>query len=86
MKNKLQHAALSTLSKDEKAFADMIFQFAQEKIAPLVHEMDENSKLDESIVPALFELGLMGIEVPMDYDGSDFGSFGLNKSLIIQLD
>ena len=71
MKSKLQHAALSTLSKDEKAFADMIFQFAQEKVAPLVHEMDKNSKLDKSIVPALFELGLMGIEVPMDYDGSE---------------
>jgi alkylation response protein AidB-like acyl-CoA dehydrogenase len=71
MKKSFTHAALTTLSKDEKSFADEIFKFAQKKVAPLVHEMDANSQLDASILPALFELGLMGVEIPMDYDGSE---------------
>ena len=65
------HTALTHLDDDEKMFANEIYKFAKNKVAPLVAEMDEKSQLDPSIVPSLFELGLMGIEIPEKYDGAE---------------
>ncbi|MAD61221.1 MAG: acyl-CoA dehydrogenase [Myxococcales bacterium] len=70
------HAPLTLLSDEEKAFADEIYKFAQREVAPHVMQMDEESKLNSSIVPKLFEMGLMGIEIPEKYDGVA-GSFML---------
>ena len=33
--------------------------------------MDQEGALDQSIVPKLFDMGLMGIEVPEQYQGSE---------------
>lgn len=44
---------------------------AKEQIAPLVRKMDDDNKLDESVIKALFDNGLMGIEVPSEYGGSE---------------
>ena len=63
------HAPLTLLSDEEKAFADEIYKFAQREVAPHVMQMDEESKLNSNIVPKLFEMGLMGIEIPEKYDG-----------------
>ena len=69
--SELTHAPLTSLSDEERAFADEVFKFAQAEIGPLVAKMDEESKLDPSIVPQLFDMGLMGIEVPERYDGAE---------------
>jgi butyryl-CoA dehydrogenase/short/branched chain acyl-CoA dehydrogenase len=65
---------LTLLSDDEQMFRDSCRAFAEERIRPLVHEMDEHAKLEESIIPDLFNLGLMGIHIPEDFGGSG-GSF-----------
>ena len=65
---------LTILSEDEQMFRDSIRGFAEEQIKPLVHKMDEEAKLDHSIIPELFKLGLMGIHVPETYGGGE-GSF-----------
>ncbi len=44
-------------------------QFAQETIAPLVRTMDEQQKFEPELIARLFALGLMGIEVPVEYGG-----------------
>jgi len=62
---------LTLLSEDEKLFYDMVGDFANEKIKPLVRKMDDESRIDQSIIPQLFELGLMGIEIPEKYGGSE---------------
>jgi alkylation response protein AidB-like acyl-CoA dehydrogenase len=62
--------ALTALTEDEKMFADTVHAWATSKIGPLVHEMDEKARMDPSIVPGLFEMGLMGIEVPEQYGGA----------------
>jgi alkylation response protein AidB-like acyl-CoA dehydrogenase len=59
------------LSEDEETFAAEVYNFAREQVGPLVAKMDEESKLDPSIVPKLFEMGLMGVEIPEQYDGAD---------------
>ena len=51
-----------------------MLQFAQETIAPLVRTMDDEQQFADSVVSKLFELGLMGIEVPEESGGAG-GSF-----------
>jgi alkylation response protein AidB-like acyl-CoA dehydrogenase len=62
-------APLVTLSEDEQLFRDNIHQFAEEKIRPVVHEMDENAMFDHALIDQFFQLGIMGIEVPEQYGG-----------------
>jgi alkylation response protein AidB-like acyl-CoA dehydrogenase len=61
---------LTVLSEDEQLFRDTVRQFAQEKIAPLVRTMDEEQHFHPELIPQLFDLGLMGIEIPVEYGGS----------------
>ena len=45
-------------------FRDNIRQFADEKVRPLVKEMDEKGVFDQDLIHQFFQLGLMGIEIP----------------------
>jgi len=63
-------APLTTLSEDEILFRDNIRQFAEEKVRPLAKEMDEKGVFDKGLIRNLFELGLMGIEIPEQYGGA----------------
>ncbi len=64
------HAApLNSLSEDEILFRDNIRQFAEEKVRPLVKEMDEKGVFDHSLLDEFFRLGLMGVEIPEEYGG-----------------
>jgi butyryl-CoA dehydrogenase/short/branched chain acyl-CoA dehydrogenase len=65
---------LTVLSEDEVLFRDNVRQFADEKIRPLVKEMDEKGVFEHSLIDQFFQLGLMGIEVPEQYGGAG-GSF-----------
>jgi butyryl-CoA dehydrogenase/short/branched chain acyl-CoA dehydrogenase len=62
-------APLTTLTEDEILFRDNIRQFADEKIRPLVKEMDEKGVFERSLIDEFFQLGLMGIEIPEQYGG-----------------
>ena len=62
-------APLTTLTEDEILFRDNIRQFADEKIRPLVKEMDEKGIFDKELIHDFFQLGLMGIEIPEQYGG-----------------
>src|ERR1700688_2975354 len=67
-----QHAgpmALTQLSCDEQMFRDTVRRFAVEQIGPLVRGMDESQQMDPGLIRKLFELGLMGIEIPEEYGG-----------------
>ena len=66
--------ALTALSEDELMFKAELDRFAQEAIGPLVEKMDETEILEPSLLPKLFEMGLMGIEIPGEYGGAD-GNF-----------
>jgi alkylation response protein AidB-like acyl-CoA dehydrogenase len=61
---------LSTLSDDEKLFRDSVFQFAEAEIGPQVREMDEHAKLPRQLIDALFDLGVMAIEIPEEFGGA----------------
>ncbi|AXC14397.1 Butyryl-CoA dehydrogenase [Acidisarcina polymorpha] len=67
-------APLTRLSDDEQLFCSTVRDFALENIAPLVRQMDEQQCFAPGLVEQLFNLGLMGIEIPIEYGGSG-GSF-----------
>ncbi len=66
---------LTTLTEDEVLFRDNIRQFAEEKVRPLVKEMDEKGVFDKDVLHDFFQLGLMGIEIPEQYGGGGANFF-----------
>src|SRR6202453_3691742 len=62
--------ALTQLGEDEQLFRDTVRRFATEQIGPLVRGMDEAQQMDPGLIQKLFDLGLMGIEVPEEYGGA----------------
>ncbi len=67
--------ALTALSEEEAIFRETVREFASEKLAPLAGPMDQEGKLDSRVVPWLFELGLMAIEIPEEYGGAGASFF-----------
>jgi alkylation response protein AidB-like acyl-CoA dehydrogenase len=62
--------ALTQLSEDERIFRDSVRAFAEAQVRPLVREMDEHAKIPRALVDQLFELGVMGIEIPETFGGA----------------
>jgi len=58
------------LSEDERLLRDSVREFAEAQVRPLVREMDEQARIPRSLVDQLFDLGVMGIEIPETYGGS----------------
>jgi alkylation response protein AidB-like acyl-CoA dehydrogenase len=63
-------AILSKLSEEEDIFRASVREFARNEIGPHVSRMDREMKIDPSLVQKLFELGLMGIEIPESLGGA----------------
>jgi alkylation response protein AidB-like acyl-CoA dehydrogenase len=61
--------ALTQLAEDEILLRDSVTEFADARIRPLVREMDEHAKLPKQLLTQLFDLGVMGIEIPEQYGG-----------------
>jgi alkylation response protein AidB-like acyl-CoA dehydrogenase len=65
---------LTHLTEEESMFFATARKFAQETIAPAVRTMDDEQQFAPGLVKKLFELGLMGIEIPEELGGAG-GSF-----------
>jgi alkylation response protein AidB-like acyl-CoA dehydrogenase len=61
---------LTSLSEDELLFRNSVAEFADGQIRPIVREMDEHAKMSRPLLDQLFDLGLMGIEIPEEYGGA----------------
>jgi len=60
---------LSVLSDEEKLFQDTVLRFARERIGPHVRAMDDAGVFRSDLLREMFELGLMGIEIPEEFGG-----------------
>ncbi|XYI00105.1 acyl-CoA dehydrogenase [Sorangium sp. So ce1128] len=78
----MSHPPLTQLSDEERLFRDSVLDFARKRIAPRAAAMDEQGALDRDLLPPLFDLGLMGIEIPEAYGGS--GASFFNAILAIE--
>ena len=62
--------ALTRLSDEERLLADSVYEFAHREVRPLVREMDDHGAMHKGLLPKLFDLGNMGIEIPEEYGGA----------------
>jgi short-chain 2-methylacyl-CoA dehydrogenase len=62
------------LGEDDRIFQSSILRFGRERIAPHVRAMDEAAVFRKDLLKEMFELGLMGIEIPEQFGGQG-GSF-----------
>jgi alkylation response protein AidB-like acyl-CoA dehydrogenase len=61
---------LTSLAEDEALFRDSVREFAAREIRPIVREMDDQARIPPVLIDRLFELGVMGIEVPDEHGGA----------------
>src|SRR5260370_41296407 len=62
-------APLTVLGEEEKMFQSVVRRFARERIGPHVRAMDESGVFRKDLLQEMFELGLMGIEIPEEHGG-----------------
>ena len=74
--------ALTSLSDEEQMFREAVRDFSTSEIAPLVSQMDRSQELEAGLLPQLFELGLMGIEIPEEFGGA--GSNFFTSVLVVE--
>jgi alkylation response protein AidB-like acyl-CoA dehydrogenase len=67
--------ALTILTEEEGLFRDAVRDFAASELAPRASAMDEAQRMDSGLVDQLFELGLMGIEIPETFGGTGANFF-----------
>ena len=51
-------------NEEHTLLVDMVKDFANTEIAPIVHDMDKNCEIPKMIISQMAELGLMGIPIP----------------------
>lgn len=66
---------LTQFSEEEQMFRDSVRDFAQARIRPQSHSMDEAGQFQPDLLRQLFEMNLMGIEIPETYGGAGCGFF-----------
>jgi butyryl-CoA dehydrogenase/short/branched chain acyl-CoA dehydrogenase len=61
---------LTDLNDDEQSFRDVVNDFAEERVRPLVRKMDEDAHIPRELIDACFELGVMAVEIPEQHGGA----------------
>jgi alkylation response protein AidB-like acyl-CoA dehydrogenase len=58
------------LNEEESLMRASVRRFSRQEVAPRVRAMDEAAHLDPALLAKLFEMGLMGIEIPEEHGGA----------------
>ena len=75
---------LTHLSEEERLLQSNVRAFAEAEVAPLVREMDERAEMPRALIDKLFDLGIMGIEIPEPLGGAG-GHFFLSVLAVEEL-
>jgi alkylation response protein AidB-like acyl-CoA dehydrogenase len=65
------------LTEEMTMLKDMAYKFAQNELAPIARECDEEEKYAPEVVKKAAETGLVGAWAPEEYGGSGVGSLGV---------
>ena len=68
------------LTKEQKMLVKMTREFCDNEIAPYADEWDRTSKFPAEAVTKLAKLGLLGVNVPVEYGGAGLGE--VEKALV----
>lgn len=63
-----------SLTAEQKAAQKLVREFAQNEIAPIAHQLDQEQRHSPEIVEGYFKLGLLHYSVPEEYGGVGLGS------------
>lgn len=74
--------SLYKLTEEEQMLREVVRRYAETQVKPLVAQMDENEKMDPSIIKGLFEQGLMAIETSPELGGA--GSSFMSAIIVIE--
>jgi alkylation response protein AidB-like acyl-CoA dehydrogenase len=66
---------VTELSEEEALFRDTVRSFARDRIGPRVDDMEREAKQPADLLAELFQMGLMGIEIPEEYGGAGASFF-----------
>jgi alkylation response protein AidB-like acyl-CoA dehydrogenase len=66
----MAESPLTHLNEEDRMFYDALLSYAREQIGPHVSEMDASKSMRREILDELFELGVMGIEIPEAFGGT----------------
>lgn len=61
-----------TLSEEHLQAQQMVHEFCQKEVAPIIKEADRKQEMHPTILPRLGELGLLGLCIPQRYGGQGF--------------
>lgn len=62
---------LTHFTEEELMIRKSVKHLAQETIRPMVRKMESQKKLDPNIIKNLFGMGIMGMEIPTQYGGTE---------------
>jgi alkylation response protein AidB-like acyl-CoA dehydrogenase len=67
------------LTEEQRMVQQMVREFAQKEIAPLIKESDRVGQMNPAVLPRMAELGILGMCLPVRYGGQgmDYISLGL---------
>jgi alkylation response protein AidB-like acyl-CoA dehydrogenase len=79
---------LTTLSEEESLLQAAVRDFARTRVKPLVSKMEDEKAIPRELITELFELGVMGAEVPSEFGGagSNFFSAILTIEALAEVD
>ena len=68
-----------SLSQEHKMIQNMVRDFAQKEVAPIIKQCDRQQQMADFVIPRMGELGILGICLPVRYGGQgmDYISLGL---------
>ena len=69
------------LNKEQKLILQLAKSFAETELAPIAEEMDRNSHFAPGLVQKVADVGLLGMNVPVEYGGA--GIDEVTKALVI---
>src|SRR5712691_3993506 len=58
------------LDQEHELVRSTVREFAQQRVAPVAEELDDESRFPYELVGELAELGLMGMTIPEEYGGA----------------
>jgi len=68
-------APLTTLNDEEEMFRSAVRDFAEDRVRPLVEQMEQEASQPRELLDEMVALGLMGIEIPEQYGGAGASFF-----------